>query len=234
VPWGEGPTNGSQAAAGSVLDGGLPYPDMNDTRGRGMVRPVRPASALCAAALVLTLIGCGSGLAHQVTPPAASPTSPTGPAGPAGRSAPAPGGAAPASANSAARSRYIDLASAVCDRYTPLFAAVPTPGEGADSAAEATFLDTLRDLNQRQLTELRALPRPPADGAVLSSLYTDNQTMIDETAEGVARLRAGQTSAAQRLLSDVDARADAVNRRFDVFGLRACGSAQTLGDVATA
>jgi hypothetical protein len=194
------------------------------------------------AVLTATLTGCGKDRAPSVGP-TPSGTTPAG-AGLGGSGGSGVGGlggrptsAGPTQlspADAAARSGYIGRAEAICNRFTPRFNAIPEPSPTADPTSEANYLDQIRALNQAQLTQMEALAQPPADGSVLSSIYSDTQAMIDEAATAVARLRAGQTAEAGQLLSDVERRTVAVNRRYDGYGMLACGSGQTVGDIGTA
>jgi len=136
--------------------------------------------------------------------------------------APSPGAAPTPATGSAAKSRYVAQANALCQTMNTKVSAVPDPG--SDPTAMATALSQVEWITAATVVKLRALPPAPGDAATVAAIYAKVDVFLADMTAEINALRAGNQSLAQSLDTKLNTDGDAANAASNAYGLTVCGS----------
>jgi hypothetical protein len=120
------------------------------------------------------------------------------------------------------KAEYLARANAICRTMHSRIDRIGNPGNNQFKMASAT--DQTAEITAAALDQLRALPAPSGDAAVLKDIYGRIDKVLDDAAKFSAALRTQDQDAMQKANSRLAADADAANAASNAYGETVCGS----------
>ena len=126
-----------------------------------------------------------------------------------------------ATSSAITKDSYIAKANEICTRMNEEVDNVPDPGEDPEQFAHS--VDQVAAIVKKRLTELRSLPAPDGDEAVVRAVWTKVDTMLfDLIAMGDAA-RDGNEALYNEHFEKFDTSSSAANAAAMAYGLTVCG-----------
>jgi hypothetical protein len=119
-------------------------------------------------------------------------------------------------------------ANSICAEANTAEQKLPKPTANT-STAVGQYIGAVAAVGNAELKELRALPEPSADKAVIASVIATGQNQINVANKLASQFTAGDEPGAKATYQQLNALTAPVNKAFDDYGLKTCGS----GSVAT-
>jgi hypothetical protein len=127
-----------------------------------------------------------------------------------------------AGSNAVLKTGFVAKADSLCRASARMSDAIPEPG--ANLPALVSYASQNLDIFNKLVSDLKALPVPPADEATVTDMIGAGETVnakVGELRDAAAAKDIGRLTAADKELSTLTTAADA---KFDAYGLGVCGS----------
>jgi hypothetical protein len=121
------------------------------------------------------------------------------------------------------KTAFVAKADLICRAGARELAAIPDPADGS-GAEIARMIGAVSEVAERMGREIRALPVPPGDEAVIADLLVAQDLVNAKGREITAAARVEDGPALIAAAHQIDTLSTAVDAKFDAYGLGTCGT----------
>jgi len=124
--------------------------------------------------------------------------------------------------NAVIKTSFVAKADSLCREGSRTFEAIPMPSKDVKDVAR--YFGQLLQVSNKLLADLKALPVPPGDGAVVADMLAAQENVLAGFAEMRDALMANDARRYAAATAQEATLTTAADAKFDAYGLRVCGS----------